>query len=46
MKRLIAATLAVTLLGTAAASAQPFHHGYGGGMAGIAAAGTAAMTAP
>ncbi len=31
MKRLIAASLALTLLGTAAASAQPFHHGYGGG---------------
>ena len=32
MKRLIAASLALTLLGTAAASAQPYHRGgFGGG---------------
>lgn len=30
MKRLIAATLALSVLGTAAASARPYHHGYGG----------------
>ena len=30
MKRLIAASLALTLLGSVAASAQPYHHGYGG----------------
>src|ERR1700744_6142951 len=31
MKRLIAAAVALTLVGATAASAQPFHHGYGGG---------------
>ena len=32
MKRLIAASLALTLLGSAAASAQPYYHGgFGGG---------------
>ncbi|HWA70431.1 MAG TPA: hypothetical protein VG821_11435 [Rhizomicrobium sp.] len=30
MKRLIAATLALTVLGTAAASAQSYRHGHGG----------------
>lgn len=30
MKRLIAATLALSLVGTVAASARPFHGGYGG----------------
>jgi hypothetical protein len=30
MKRLIAASLALTLLGSVAASAQPYHHGFGG----------------
>jgi len=30
MKRLIAATLALSLLGTAAVSASPYHQGYGG----------------
>jgi hypothetical protein len=30
MKRLICAALALTLVGATAASAQPFHHGYGG----------------
>lgn len=30
MKRLIAATLALSLAGTAAASAAPYHHGFGG----------------
>jgi opacity protein-like surface antigen len=31
MKRLICATLALSLLGATAASAQPFHGGYGHG---------------
>ena len=45
MKRLICAALALSLLGATAASAQPYHHGYGWRL--LAAAGmAAAMAAP